>query len=61
VYGGEDSLSFEDRWAKTKDLGELPAGVQRIPLPDAPAAGFCRIFVTNETGQHITVGPGAWK
>ena len=61
VYGSEDALSFEDRWAKKKDLGELPAGVQRITLPDAPATGFCRIFVTNETGQTITVEPGAWK
>ena len=60
--GGEKSSTDELNGNKAWDRIEgLKSPGQRITLPDAPATGFCRIFVTNETGQTITVELCSWK
>jgi hypothetical protein len=60
-FGAEDALTFDHRWDKSQDLGELAAGVQRISFDGAPASGFCRILVTNETGSYFTHESASWK
>lgn len=60
-FGPEDALTFDHRWAKSQDLGELAPGIQRIAFDGAPASGFCRILVTNETGSTFTHESASWK
>ena len=60
-FGPEDALTFDHRWAKSQDLGELAPGTQRITFDGAPASGFCRILVTNETGSCFTRESASWK
>lgn len=60
-FGSEDALTFDQRWAKSQDLGELAPGIQRIAFDGAPDAGFCRILVTNETGSYFTTDSANWK
>lgn len=60
-FGPDDMLTFDHRWAKSQDLGELAAGAQRISFDGAPESGFCRVQVTNETGSYFTHESAAWK
>ena len=60
-FGPEDMLTFDQRWAKSQDLGELAPGVQRISFDGAPDSGFCRILVTNDTGSYFTLESASWK
>lgn len=60
-FGPEDMLTFDHRWANSLDLGELATGVQRISFDGAPASGYCRILVTNETGSYFTPDSSTWK
>ncbi|MEN3943020.1 DUF3472 domain-containing protein [Prosthecobacter sp. SYSU 5D2] len=60
-FGPEDALTFDHRWAKSQDLGEIAPGIQRIVFDGAPASGFCRILVTNETGSYFTNESTVWE
>ncbi len=60
-FGADDALTFDHRWAKSADLGELATGIQRISFDGALASGFCRILVTNETGSYFTHESASWK
>lgn len=60
-FGADDALTFDTRWAKSRDLGELAVGTQRVSFDDAPESGFCRILVTNETGSYFTLDSASWK
>lgn len=60
-FGPEDALTFDQRWAKSQDLGELASGVQRLSFDGAPDSGFCRILVTNDTGSYFTLESATWK
>lgn len=60
-FGPDDSLTFENRWAKSADIGELPPGLQRIAFDGAPEKGFCRVLITNETGSFFSRESSAWK
>jgi hypothetical protein len=60
-FGPEDALTFDQRWAKSQDLGPLATGVQRVSFDGAPEAGFCRILVSNDSGSYFATETMAWE
>lgn len=60
-FGEKDALTFDHRWEKSKNLGALKPGVQRIAFENAPASGFFRLLVKNETGSYFSAESGTWK
>jgi hypothetical protein len=50
-YGPKDALSFEPRWARRVDVGDLAPGEHTVELRDVGASGVCRALIRGPFGS----------
>jgi hypothetical protein len=50
-YGSSDALTFADRWASSKELGEFSSGEHTVRIPASQSPGACRALLSGPFGS----------